>query len=100
MALAATDVNTEIAALHARVAPSYDGSLDGFLDVYAEYHARCSTERQNVGSNDALDLDPLVYFRQADAGQIYVTGEKFWLDVVGAVAPGRVLDAHALVRGR
>lgn len=76
---------------------AYNGSLEAFVSVYLEYHAYTATERSQVGHNDCLDLDPLVYFRQEDLNQHYVTAENLWLKIVGKLYPNRVLNARDLV---
>lgn len=77
---------------------AYDGSLDGFIDVYRHYHAVTALRRPNAGLNDCLDLEPLLYFDAHDPEQVYVTGEDFWVTVVNLAHPNRALDVKPIAR--
>jgi len=76
----------------------YDGSLDGFVRTYRHYHGYCAIRRPQAGMNDALDIDPLLYFRQDEPSQLYVTGEDLWVVVVNLAFPGRALDVKPIAR--
>lgn len=75
---------------------AYDGSLDPYLAVYIEYHARSARSRRTVGQNDGLDLDPLVYLRPDDPSQRYLSAEKLWVELVDKALPGRSVNVDVL----
>lgn len=97
--LRAVKAERDLADLCDEVQEAYDGTLDGFLRVYTEYHAECATNgRGSVGQNDALDLDPFVYFRASDETQHYASAEKLWLRIVNRATPGRSIDIAEVTR--
>jgi hypothetical protein len=72
----------------------YNGSLDGYLRIYAEYHDECARlQRETVNRNDGLDFDPLVYLRLHDANLRYVSAETLWLTIAERTIPGRSINA-------
>jgi hypothetical protein len=74
----------------------YRGGLDGFVQIYRHYHAYCAQARPAVGVNDALDLDPFLYFDAGDAEQRYVTGEDLWVNIVNRAFVGRAIDVKPI----
>jgi hypothetical protein len=85
-------------ALCKEAAERYDGSLDGFINIYRHYHGVTAVRRPSAGLNDCLDLDPLLYFREGDPEFCYVTGEDFWLEVVNLAFAGRAIDVKPIAR--
>jgi len=79
---------------------AYDGTLDGFVEVYRHYHGYTALTRPKVGINDCLDLEPLLYFDASDPEQMYATGEDLWATVVNLAFEGRAVDVKPIAKAR
>jgi hypothetical protein len=91
-------VGVDLDAICKEAEQNYQGSLNGFVQIYRHYHGYTALARPKVGINDALDLDPLLYFDSSDAEQHYVTGEDLWLKVVNLAFEGRAIDVKPIAK--
>lgn len=91
-------VGVDLDAICKEAEQHYTGTLNGFVQIYRHYHGYTALARPKVGVNDALDLDPLLYFDADDPEQHYVTGEDLWLKVVNLAFDGRAIDVKPIAK--
>jgi hypothetical protein len=91
-------VGVDLGAICREAEEHYQGTLDGFVQIYRHYHGYTALKRPKVGINDALDLDPMLHFDAGDPEQRYVSGEDLWVTVVNLAFEGRAIDVKPIAK--